>query len=187
MGLSASQLRLLALTGRKSDLELQGQQINQRRLQLAYQMEQISDDYTRKISNRNLFVDVTGDNDWEQATVEALNELGYTVLSSEDGLEIDDTISAELLERGLREGTLQIAGDIDWRTSTSFKDSYDETDDVQAEALYESAVTKVETKDKRLELELQNIDTQHSAVQTEIEAVNKVIDKNIEMSFKTFA
>lgn len=35
MGLAASQARFLALTARKSDLELTGQQINQSRMQLA--------------------------------------------------------------------------------------------------------------------------------------------------------
>ncbi|MEW5821537.1 MAG: hypothetical protein AB1782_15195, partial [Cyanobacteriota bacterium] len=35
MGLAASQARFLALTARKSDLELTGQQINQSRMQIA--------------------------------------------------------------------------------------------------------------------------------------------------------
>ena len=41
--------------------------------------------------------------------------------------------------------------------------------------------------DRGLELELKNVDTQHQEVQTEVDAVNKVIDKNIDMTFKTFA
>ncbi len=41
--------------------------------------------------------------------------------------------------------------------------------------------------DRQLEIELKNIDTQQQSVQTEIDAVQKVIDKNIDMTFKTFA
>lgn len=41
--------------------------------------------------------------------------------------------------------------------------------------------------DRTLELELKNVDTQQNEVQTEIDAVSKVIDKNIDMTFKTFA
>jgi hypothetical protein len=41
--------------------------------------------------------------------------------------------------------------------------------------------------DRTLELELRNLDTQQNEVQTEIDAVSKVIDKNIDMTFKTFA
>jgi hypothetical protein len=35
-------------------------------------------------------------------------------------------------------------------------------------------------------LRLSTLDTQHSAIQTELEAVKKVMSKNIETSFKTF-
>ncbi|OGI03468.1 MAG: hypothetical protein A2Y25_10750 [Candidatus Melainabacteria bacterium GWF2_37_15] len=41
--------------------------------------------------------------------------------------------------------------------------------------------------DRTLELELKNVDTQQQEVQTEVDAVSKVIDKNIDMTFKTFA
>lgn len=41
--------------------------------------------------------------------------------------------------------------------------------------------------DRNLELDLKNVDTQHQEVQTEVDAVKKVIDKNIDMTFKTFA
>lgn len=41
--------------------------------------------------------------------------------------------------------------------------------------------------DRTLELELRNLDTQQNEVQTEVDAVSKVIDKNIDMTFKTFA
>lgn len=41
--------------------------------------------------------------------------------------------------------------------------------------------------DRGLELELKDVDTQHKEVETEIDAVKKVIDKNIDMTFKTFA
>ena len=41
-------------------------------------------------------------------------------------------------------------------------------------------------QDKNLELRLSQLNTEHSAIQTEMDAVNKVISKNIETSFKTF-
>lgn len=44
----------------------------------------------------------------------------------------------------------------------------------------------VQAQDKSLELKLKNCDTEHNAVQTEIDAVKKVIDKAVESSFKTF-
>lgn len=44
----------------------------------------------------------------------------------------------------------------------------------------------LQAQDKSLELRLSTLDTQHSAIQTELEAVEKVMSKNIENSFKTF-
>lgn len=41
-------------------------------------------------------------------------------------------------------------------------------------------------KDKMLELKLKQLDSEHTAIQTEMEAVKKVIDKNIDGTFKIF-
>ena len=56
--------------------------------------------------------------------------------------------------------------------------------------LYNVIEAELEMKhvlDRTLELDLKNVDTQHQEVQTEVDAVKKVIDKNIDMTFKTFA
>ena len=45
----------------------------------------------------------------------------------------------------------------------------------------------IQAQDKELELKLKQLDTEHNAVQTEIESVNSVCKKNVEDSFKTFA
>lgn len=108
MGFAASQTRFMMLTSRRSDLELQGQFINQARMQLA---------------------NVTG----------ALF-----------------TISSNL-----------------------------EPESPEAQQL-QARVAAIQAIDKSLELQLRRVDTQRDAVQTEIDAVRKVIGKNIESTFKTF-
>ena len=59
--------------------------------------------------------------------------------------------------------------------------------------LYDQAIQDINAKieivqaqDKNLELRLKQLDTEHNAVQTEMDAVEKVIQKNTESSFKTF-
>lgn len=106
MGLGASQARLLMLTARKSDLELQLQMLNQARMQLANMVG-------------NMFN--------QQANL--------------------DPQSAE-------------------------------SQKMQAD------ISSIQQRDKQFELMAKQIDTQHQAVQTEVEAVSKVISKNIESSFK---
>lgn len=48
-------------------------------------------------------------------------------------------------------------------------------------------INSLQSLDQALELQLRRVDTQQQAVQTEIEAVRKVIDKSIDLVFKTFA
>ncbi|MEI8388484.1 MAG: hypothetical protein WCG23_01235 [bacterium] len=48
-----------------------------------------------------------------------------------------------------------------------------------------AALAVFQSQDKSLECVQKNLDTQHNEVQTEYDAVKKVIDKNIETSFKT--
>jgi len=62
----------------------------------------------------------------------------------------------------------------------------DDFEMARAEAEYETAMNEIQNKDKRFDLELQTIDTEHKAIQTEIDSVNKVMDKNIERTFKIF-
>lgn len=62
----------------------------------------------------------------------------------------------------------------------------DKTKIARAEADYNTQMASIQSKDKRFDLELKSIDTEHNAAQTEIESVKKVIDKNIEKSFKIF-
>ena len=44
----------------------------------------------------------------------------------------------------------------------------------------------IQAQDKNLELRLQQLDTEQNAIQTEMDSVEKVIEKNVEGSFKTF-
>lgn len=62
----------------------------------------------------------------------------------------------------------------------------DNSDLARAEAKYNLALQQIASKDKRFDLELTSINTEHQAIQTEMDSVKKVITKNIERSFKTF-
>ncbi|MBX2860516.1 MAG: hypothetical protein KTR14_04735 [Vampirovibrio sp.] len=48
-------------------------------------------------------------------------------------------------------------------------------------------INALQSLDQGLELQLRRVDSQQEAVQTEIDAVQKVINKNIDLTFKTFA
>jgi len=53
------------------------------------------------------------------------------------------------------------------------------------QAMYnEEAQVQLQSLDKQLEMQLKIYETQHKAVTTEYESVQKIIEKNIQMSFK---
>ena len=60
-------------------------------------------------------------------------------------------------------------------------------DDAAAKAEYDASMSALQRKDKQMELDADRIETEHNAIQTEIESVEGVIKKNIESSFKIFA
>ena len=81
---------------------------------------------------------------------------------------------------------------------------YQETDDkaynnamndyVYQKAMYDKNIADINAKteiiqqeDRTLELKLKQLDTEHNALQTEMDAVKKVCDKNVEDTFKTFS
>jgi hypothetical protein len=107
MGFAASQARLLMLTARRSDLELQRQFLNQGRMQLS----------------------------------NILNLMFNNAASLEP-----QSANAQQLQ---------------------------------------NRIAAIQEIDKQLELQSKRIDTQHEACMTEIESVQKVIQRNIQMSFKS--
>ena len=76
--------------------------------------------------------------------------------------------------------------DTSWDSSSEIVQQNDDTQLAIVKAQYDVDLGTINNKDKKFELELKAIDTEHSAMQTELESVKKVIDKNIESSFKTF-
>lgn len=66
-------------------------------------------------------------------------------------------------------------------------------DYVYQKAMYDKNIADINAKteiiqqeDRTLELKLKQLDTEHNALQTEMDAVKKVCDKNVEDTFKTF-
>ncbi|MDD3236957.1 MAG: hypothetical protein PHV37_02530 [Candidatus Gastranaerophilales bacterium] len=74
-----------------------------------------------------------------------------------------------------------------WQGSDVIQDNLYTADDNLAETQYEAATLKLQTQDKMLDLELKQVETQHKAIETEVDSVKKVIDKNIETTYKIFA
>ena len=110
----------------------------------------------------------------------------YIAFYPEDQYNADGTLKddAKRITCKLTQQTVQddAAFDAAMETYTARKAIYEKT-----VADIDAKTTIIQQQDKTLELHLDQLDTEQQAIQTEMDAVKKVIDKNIEETFKTFA
>lgn len=262
MGMSASQARLLTITARLSDLELNAQVISNKKIRTSMKAQKVAEDYANALNNKKTVTEggttttvtpnslsaaaLTGfaagkaqiilknkdgkiivPESFPQATVndadsrfkDFLAEVGYkdtdgadkknyylniyTAMVSPQGY--TTATAAQLndpnwINAGLKDGSLYVEKSTSGGTpvkTTEFtpfttttggttKEVFDTSDDDAAEATYNAETAKLATEDKMYDLQLRNIDTEHTALQTEYDSVDKVLDKNIERTFKIF-
>lgn len=78
MGISSNQARFLSLTARQIDLEYRTQQICQRRLRLASELENVATAYNNSISDRKLYTMNTSNSGISQLSVSSIKSLKDT-------------------------------------------------------------------------------------------------------------
>jgi len=133
------------------------------------------------------------------------NEHEYFVereYEDKDFLIAEDLDDAENFQTAIKNGTYYFAqyeensetGEMELRTKGwdtlgggAIIEEYDKSDDAQAEAEYQKVQDKVQSIDKKLELKLDQLETNREAIQTEIDSVKKVLEDNVESSFKVFS
>ncbi|MDR1167714.1 MAG: hypothetical protein LBK53_02325 [Heliobacteriaceae bacterium] len=114
---------------------------------------------------------------------------GYQAL--EDGL----ASSPEWIKYALESGLVkmeQADQNSEWSSFTynncvNITEKTDQLAVTQAEAEYKRDMDKIQSKDKRYDMELKNIDTEHNSLQTEYDSIKAAIDKNIERTFKIYS
>ena len=127
--------------------------------------------------------------EWYTNLFNRMQDGGYKVI--ENGL----ASSAEWMRYALESGLIkmeQVDKNNKWSsiTFTSCSDITEQTNDVAvtiAEAEYNKAMNKIENKDKVYDMELKNIDTEHTALQTEYDSIKSALDKNVERNFKLYS
>lgn len=113
---------------------------------------------------------------------------GYKAL--ENGL----ASSAEWIEYALESGIVTMEQvdstytwqGLDYKACSRITEETDDAAVTKAEAEYSRTMNDIEAKDNIYDLELKNIDTEHSSLQTEYESIKNVISKNIERTFNFY-
>ena len=73
---------------------------------------------------------------------------------------------------------------LEYKTCTRMTEVTDDAAVAKAEAEYNRAMNDIKTKDNMYDIQLKNIDTEHSSLQTEYDSIKQVITKNIDRTFK---
>ena len=74
---------------------------------------------------------------------------------------------------------------LDYKTCTKITEETDNSAAVtKAEAEYNRAMNDIDSKDSMYDIQLKNIDTEHTALQTEYDSIKNALTKNIERTFK---
>lgn len=140
-----------------------------------------------------------------------MNKTGYTTL--EDSYALKLTTTSKLNESKNFDSEAKIFMDSDWfvrqlkagaltlsyfstveksfiGTTIDDDESICEKEDKSAIAIaeqeYKTSMDRLESQDKQFDMQLNKLETEHSALQTEYEAVQKVIKNNVEKSFNIF-
>ena len=72
-------------------------------------------------------------------------------------------------------------------SNEKFYVQHDKSNDAQAEADYNAKSAKIKTKEKILDNELNKLNTEHQALQTEYESAKNVISENVKRTFNMFS
>jgi hypothetical protein len=111
---------------------------------------------------------------------------GYKAL--ENGL----ASSKEWIEYALESGIVSLEqvdttfrwNSLDYKSCTKITEETDDAAVTKAEAEYNRAMNDIEAKDNIYDIELKNIDTEHTSLQTEYDVIKDVMKKNVERTFK---
>ena len=63
----------------------------------------------------------------------------------------------------------------------------DTSDDAQAQSKYEYELARISRQDNSLDMDMQQLETQHEAISKEYDSVKEVISSNVERTFKLFS
>ena len=199
MGMSASQARLLSITSRMSDVEFKSEQLTQSKLRMSQASQEVTAEYNEALSRQIINFKYMNGSEYTTVTLTpayiATNyqELGIKLYMS-NGEEFTDKASkltASDLYEMIYSGQVYIAdldkNRVDIFTNTSYRTTYDDNEMRKAEADYESELAKINQKEKMLDYELNNLQTEHNALKTEMESIKSLIKDNVEKSFNIFS
>lgn len=168
MGLAASQARYLHLTGSLAFVQRRGQMVNNERTAIANELNSLMNGNSNKVAKANPFLTGGG---------ETSGYFGNIFSNSKEKKQNSNNTN-----KNQNSGSLSSLMSMLETAASSYPGAR-----ISPMQIDSAKLASLQSQDAKLEMILRVLDTQAKALQTEIGAVTKVIDKNIEGSFKLFA
>ena len=130
-----------------------------------------------------------GDDGYEQALL--TNGIIINTVKDQNGRYVSINTDHKFTESMLLTGAAGIMDPNGNITSVSgdpnIQTVYDTSDDASAQAKYDTSMAAIHVKEKQLQIDLEQIKNQQKACDTELDSIQKIIDKNIDRTFKVFS
>ena len=65
-------------------------------------------------------------------------------------------------------------------------ESYYTADDAAAQSKYDAAMAKIRTKETKLDMDLEQVETQYQAIKTQYESARQLVNQRAQSDFKFF-
>lgn len=168
MGLAASQARFLHLTSQLASVQRRGQIANEQRTALANQMNALNRSQSNEVAGANPFFTGGGE------SAEYTNSFSSNKNKNNNGKSSNSYNNNGSFGKSLVNSLLSAVSQYPGAQTCSMN-------------MDSGKLAALQAQDSALEMLLATLGTQEKAMKTEIEAVTKVIDKNVESSFKLMA
>ena len=120
----------------------------------------------------------------------AISKSGYTTTDNETNLKDTDWFVKQLKAGALTLSYYSTTDKAFVNTTLNSDESITEKEDSAAmaiaEQVYQTQMDNLESQDKQFDLQLNKLESEHNALQTEYDSVKSVISKNVEKSFNIF-
>ena len=142
---------------------------------------QFNTDYSNwKLANQKADTDTTSD---------AKSSSSVDISSASNDLAAQLRQSPNFLIQGLLSGYLVLMKDgqqVSMTSATDIEENYDKSDDAVAEAEYNSEMSKINRKEKLLDMQAKRLNTEYSSLTTELESIKSIISSHASKDFSYF-
>ncbi|MBQ3102352.1 hypothetical protein IJC60_05035 [bacterium] len=206
MGFSADQSMVLLSKANMDSLEGRRADINNEKMALMREQETLALSYNEAMSN-TCFVSKnqqTGEYEAVEFTVNNAGEItkidgdqGYlgdvTIkhrLTAEQAKAMNNNNGAQVAATYIKNGCMDIYNSkgeqISMAEMEGISESYYTADDAAAKSEYDAAMAKIRSKETKLDMDLEQVETQYQAMKTQYESARQLVNQRAQGDFKFF-